>query len=308
MSQNYAKNSSDQAFLLEALQWHLDNGADETLVDSPVDRTAMPEIPKKQPLKQLISTPSRVSDSLSTASSAAAQQGGASGFQDSGAVQGTIMGAAQAIVEAQKLAVECKTLDDLSRAIRSFEGLSIRKNATNMVFSDGNPKASIMLIGEAPGADEDIQGKPFVGASGQLLDRILASIGLSRDAEDMKNAVYISNILNWRPPGNRTPTQAEMDISLPFIERHIALVQPKMIILCGGVAAKSLLRRSESISRLRGRFHEYEVPEALQCEESSVIPAIATYHPAYLLRTPVQKKAVWQDMLMLQEKLKEIFT
>ena len=160
-----------------------------------------------------------------------------------------------------------------------------------------------MLVGEAPGADEDRQGKPFVGASGQLLDRILACIGLDRTQEDPLSSVYISNILNWRPPGNRTPNPAEIAVSLPFIERHIQLVKPKILILCGGVSAKALLGRDESISRLRKGWHDYRPQTAqLQNADAQPIPAIATYHPAYLLRTPAQKRAVWADMLSVQEK------
>ncbi len=302
MSQNYAKNSTDQAFLLEALQWHIDHGAEGLFVDTPQDRTVMPEMPQKNPLVKVSSvsnTPLRSSSNNVV------------GFQDKplqNKLEGEMMGAAQAIIEAQKLAAESQTLEALAQAIGAFEGLSIRKNATNMVFADGNPESSIMLIGEAPGADEDVQGKPFVGASGELLDRILACVGLSRKAEDLNKAVYISNVLNWRPPGNRTPTQAEMDISLPFIERHIALVQPKVIILCGAVAAKSLLRLSDNMSKLRGSFHEYKVSDIAEGTEIKGIPTIVTYHPAYLLSTPAQKKSVWADMLMLEEKLKETLT
>jgi DNA polymerase len=193
---------------------------------------------------------------------------------------------ADIIHEAEELAKNAQTLEELKTAIQNFEGLSLKRNATQIVFADGYPDADIMLIGEAPGADEDRQGKPFVGVSGQLLDRILASIALSRTEN-----VYISNILNWRPPGNRTPTEEEMAIAKPFIERHIELINPKLLILCGGVAAKTLLNSKESISRLRGKVHNY----------NNSAKAIATYHPAYLLRTPLQKKKVWQDMLLIQE-------
>ena len=302
MSQNYANNSSEQAYLIEALQWHIDHGADEMLLDEPVDRTALPELSKT------LSAVPEVSENKPQTSMAAKplvqSQIMPTGFEDN-ADQGDMMGTAEAVAQAQKIAAGCMTLDELKRAIEDFDGLSIRKTATNMVFCDGNSKASVMLIGEAPEAEEDIQGKPFVGASGQLLDRILACIDLSRNAEEVSKTVYISNILNWRPPGNRTPSASEIAISLPFIERHIALVQPKMIILCGGVPAKALLRSSESISRLRGKFHDYQLPEALQNGSADLppIPAMVTYHPAYLLRTPAQKKAVWADMLMFQEKL-----
>lgn len=268
MTDNYAKNLQTQDGLLQALQWHIDHGADEVLVDKPVDRTATPDI----------------ADIIAKAAAEAEPE---------------IMGAATAIVEAQKLAAACQTLEELKKAIMDFEGLSIKNTATNVVFADGDSKAPIMLIGDAPEAEEDIQGKPFVGEAGQLLDKILMSIGLSRDSQDINASVYISNVINWRPPGNRTPSQAEQSISLAFIERHIALAQPKMLIFCGGVAAKTLLKRSDTISKLRGSFHDYPVGD-------TVIPAMATYHPTYLLKTPSQKKAVWADMQMFQAKMKEI--
>lgn len=259
---------------IQALQWHLDHGADEAVLDQPIDRTAPPPLPKKQDLKAPM--PSAPQGQISAP---------------------PMMGAAEAIVTAQKLATACNTLEELANAIKGFDGLSIKKTATNMVFADGNPQSDIMLIGEAPGADEDMQGKPFVGLSGQLLDKILASIALSRAPDENQKSVYISNILNWRPPGNRTPTDSEIAISLAFIERHIALVKPKILILCGGISSKSLLKSNDSISKLRGKFHDYQTPDGY------AVKAIATYHPAYLLRTPAQKKAVWMDMLMLQGHL-----
>lgn len=195
---------------------------------------------------------------------------------------------ADIIKEAETLAAACKNLEELKAAIQNFDGLTVKKNATQIVFADGNQNAKIMVIGEAPGADEDRQGLPFVGVSGQLLDKIFACINVSR-----AESLYISNILNWRPPGNRTPTTEEMDIACPFIKRHIELVSPDILVLCGGVAAQTLLQSKDSISRLRGKVHHY----------SDTIKAIATYHPAFLLRTPLQKKKVWEDMLMLQEVL-----
>jgi DNA polymerase len=163
-----------------------------------------------------------------------------------------------------------------------------------------------MIVGEAPGADEDRLGRPFVGVSGQLLDRILACIGLDRAEGDSLKSVYISNILNWRPPGNRTPTESEIAVSLPFIERHIQLIQPRLLILAGGVSAKALLGSADSISRLRGRFQSY-LPQTPELRPNSTpIPTLATYHPSYLLRTPGQKKLVWADMLMILEKRREL--
>lgn len=262
---------------LQALEWYVENGVDEVLSDVPLNRTKMPDLPKREEAR-----PAAANTQTNTLE---------------------FLGAAEAKVEALKLAQGAKTLEELAEAIRTFDALAIKKTATNMVFSDGNPEAKVMLVGEAPGADEDRQGKPFVGASGQLLDVILSHIGLSRTEESPDKAVYISNILNWRPPGNRTPSPAEIDVSQAFIERHIELVQPKILILCGGVSAKALLGSSEGITKLRGQFQTFK-PLVLQSDLN--IPCIATYHPAYLLRTPAQKGKVWADMLLLKEKLQEL--
>lgn len=264
-------SSLDRQALIAALQWHIDAGADEALGETPTGLiAAKPALPEP-----LMPSPSLVSMPVATATTAAP----------------VLLGASEAYEAALALAQGAQTRDDLCAALAGFDGIALKKTASNLVFADGHPEARIMIIGEAPGADEDRLGKPFVGVSGQLLDRILAAIGLSRAAETPERAVYISNILNWRPPGNRTPTPAEIEVSLPFIARHIELVKPRIIVLSGGVAAKALLNRSEGISRLRGTWHDY-----------NSIPALATYHPSYLLRTPSQKKAVWQDMLMLKEK------
>jgi uracil-DNA glycosylase len=268
-----------------ALEWHLDNGVDEALNDEPGKREKMPEIAPAAE-KPVIEKPAPI---------AALQESPPAVF----------LGKSDARAESEKLAGAANTLDELREAIAKFDGIALKKTATNMVFCDGNPKASIMLVGEAPGADEDKQGKPFVGVSGQLLDRILKCIDLSRAEEDPKKAIYISNILNWRPPGNRTPSPAEIEVSLPFIEKHIALVKPKILILCGGVSAKALLNTEQSVSRLRGKCHEYK-PSSAFLSGQAPIPAIATYHPAYLLRTPSQKKAVWLDMLDIGAKYMEI--
>lgn len=211
------------------------------------------------------------------------------------------IGTGAARVQAIDLARAARTLDDLQAAIAAFDGLAIRKTATNMVFSDGNPLASIMIVGEAPGGDEDRVGKPFVGVSGQLLDKMFLAIGHDRHADDPARAVYISNIINWRPPGNRTPSPAEMDISLPFIERHIALVRPKILVLMGNVATKALLGTNDGITKLRGKWQTYRpLTPGLEGLE---IPALPTYHPAFLLRSPAQKKMAWADMLAIRERI-----
>jgi DNA polymerase len=296
---NASKILQNREAALAALQWQVDENCADLILSTPADRTKPPSLsdinekleqrktPAEKPLPPKSTQPTLVS-------SPAPEQPDMM-YESSHS----------AAAAAQKLAEQVQTLEELEAAIRDFTGLSVRDTATNMVFADGNPKGKIMVIGEAPGADEDRQGKPFVGASGQLLDRIFASIGLSRSEEDPHKAIYISNILNWRPPGNRTPTAQEIVISLPFIERHIALIAPEYLVLCGATPGKSLLRRTDSISKLRGTFHAYLPPQNLQKEPLQEIKVMATYHPAYLLRTPIQKKAVWQDMLMLKGNIAE---
>jgi len=194
------------------------------------------------------------------------------------------------------------SLTALREELLRFEGCALKHTAMNLVFSDGNPAASIMMIGEAPGEDEDRQGKPFVGVSGQLLDRMMSAAGLSRQTN-----VYISNILFWRPPGNRSPTDAEIAACLPFCERHIALVKPKILVLLGGVAAKSLLRTKDGITRIRGRWMQYTPPLfAAQGEAPQAIDCLPVYHPAYLLRQPASKRQAWNDMLMLAKRIREL--
>jgi uracil-DNA glycosylase len=188
--------------------------------------------------------------------------------------------------------VTASSIEVLREELKAFEGCALKRTAMNLVFADGNPAAPVMLVGEAPGEDEDRQGLPFVGVSGKLLDRMLATIGLDR------SNVYISNILFWRPPGNRSPTDAEIAACLPFAERHIALVQPKVLVLLGGVAAKSLLRTKEGITRLRGRWTDY-TPH-LGRADTVPIRCLPIYHPAYLLRQPGTKRQAWADLLLLK--------
>jgi len=199
-----------------------------------------------------------------------------------------------AATASRAIADNCNTLAELEAAVRAFDGCAIKKTASKTVFCDGNPEAKIVIIGEAPGAQEDIQGIPFCGPSGQLLDRMLASIGLDR------TKVYISNTVFWRPPGNRQPSMEETAICLPFVEKHIALINPALLILSGGTATTTLLQRDQSISRLRGKFYEYTNPYL-----SHPIPTAVTYHPSYLLRSPGQKRLAWNDLLMIKKSLEE---
>ena len=261
---------SDPAATLAALEWSMDVGADQAVA-------ARPQAIKGA-VAEAIQTAQPVQNQMP-------QQGST-----------TVLPASEWVAQAVSAAAQAADLDGLRRAIQDFEGLSVKRTAKNMVFCDGNPQADIMVIGEAPGADEDRQGKPFVGASGQLLDKIFASIGLSR-----AEGLYISNILNWRPPGNRTPTAEEMQIALPFIERHIALVQPKILVLAGNVAMKTLLNTSSGITRMRGQWQDY-TPHHPELGLEGSLPALPIYHPAFLLRTPIQKSKVWADMLSLQSR------
>ncbi|HYL32222.1 MAG TPA: uracil-DNA glycosylase [Stellaceae bacterium] len=196
------------------------------------------------------------------------------------------------LASAKELADAAKDLAALRAAVESFDGCSLRRTATHTVFADGNPDAPLMLIGEAPGADEDRIGLPFVGRSGQLLDRMLATIGVRRT----ENA-YITNVLFWRPPGNRKPTPEETAICLPFVWRHIALKRPKVVVLCGGTATATLLNRNDGITRLRGRWFDLIVPDL------GPVPALATYHPSFLLRAPAHKSESWRDFLVIQSKM-----
>jgi len=263
------------------LEWYLEQGVTDLLDNKPVDRLAA-----RDPLP------------FSSPQSSAPSSSGAS----MPIISELPLGTMEAKAEALRLAGAAGTLLELETVIRNFEGLTIRKTATNIVFSDGNPASRVMIIGEAPGGDEDIQGKPFVGVSGQLLDKMLSAIGLDRNSEDPARSVYITNVLNWRPPGNRSPSPSEIEISLPFIERHIALAQPKLLLFMGAIPSRSLLNCSDTVLKLRGAWHVY-TPVTLTGGRE--IPCLATYHPTQLLRTPLQKKAAWADLQLLRSKVAE---
>lgn len=201
---------------------------------------------------------------------------------------------ADAIAEARRLADAANSLPELEAAVRGFEGCPLKKTATNTVFSQGVASSQLMFIGEAPGAEEDKQGVPFCGASGQLLDLMLGHIGLKRSEN-----FYISNTLFWRPPGNRQPNPEELDICRPLVEKHIALVNPKILVLVGGTATKALLNTTVGITRLRGQILSYK-NSYLERE----VPVHVIYHPSYLLRQPMAKKQTWADLLALKAALK----
>lgn len=265
--------------LLEALRWQVEAGADEAIGALPVDRYREPVEPPRPAAVQVVPAvtplPSRPSPAPPGLREAA-------------------IPTTAATLSARGLANAARTVAELAEALAAFDGCPLKQTATNLVFADGNPSARIMIIGEAPGADEDRLGKPFVGVSGQLLDRMLAWIGLDR------NKVYITNVLFWRPPGNRQPTPAEISACLPFVERHVELVSPEVLLLVGGASAKTLLARNDGITKLRGRWFQFETAGM-----SRPISALPTYHPAFLLRQPAQKREAWRDLLALQQRLAE---
>lgn len=196
----------------------------------------------------------------------------------------------QAVMAARAAAKAAQSLDELREALASFDGCNLKATAKNLVFADGNPDGRLMFVGEAPGRDEDIQGLPFVGRSGKLLDLMLAAIGLDR------SLVYIANVVPWRPPGNRTPSPTETEICKPFIARQIELAKPDILVFLGGASAKQLTGALEGITRLRGRWLTY------RCADRD-IRAMATLHPAYLLRQPLQKRFAWRDFLAIRAAL-----
>lgn len=198
-----------------------------------------------------------------------------------------------AIADARERAASAATLDELRETLAGFTSCNLRLTASSLVFGDGDPQADLMLIGEAPGREEDLAGHPFVGRSGQFLNRMLEAIGLERDR------VRVTNTVPWRPPGNRAPTPAENEICRPFLTRHIELVRPKVLICLGSPSAKMVLQTQEGILRLRGRWTSY----SFGLGPGETIPAMAMLHPAYLLRQPAQKRHAWRDLLSLKEKL-----
>src|SRR6266568_673503 len=195
-----------------------------------------------------------------------------------------------AVMAAREAARNAKTLDELQALLATFEGFALRATATQLVFADGDPQSRVMFVGEAPGYDEDIVGRPFVGRSGKLLDRMMAAIGLDR------TSAYIANVVPWRPPGNRTPTPQETAICLPFIRRQIELADPDFLVCLGGPAMQTLFGIKDGITRSRGRWFPYDTG----CRE---IRALATFHPAFLLRSPLQKRFAWRDFLALKKAL-----
>lgn len=251
---------------LAALAWQVEMGVTEVMVEAAVDRYALPEkqeavIPKPGAKPK----PEAVQD----------------------------LPKADPVQEAKAAAAPCTDLASLRAALEAFDHCELKKGARNLVFADGNPAAPLMIIGEAPGRDEDIEGRPFVGTSGQLLDKMLAAIGHDRRAEDARKAAYITNVMPWRPPGNRDPSEDEIAMMRPFLERHIALVKPRVIIAMGNTSCMALFGKS-SVLRLRGTW-----------ETAQGIPVMPMAHPGHLLRNPAAKREAWADLLDVQARMRQ---
>ena len=264
------------------LRWYVDQGIDESIGEEAIDRFAAPAPqaapPPIQQQAPAAPTPIRPAPLAPTP------------------LRGPVpIESPQLVEDARALAQRCNSVEELEAAVRAFEGCALKRTAKNTVFADGVVGSPVMIVGEAPGADEDRLGKPFVGVSGQLMDRMFDAIGMSRERD-----LYITNILFWRPPGNRTPTLAEQAICMAFTRRHIELARPKVLVLAGGTAAKSVLDTTEGIMRLRGKW------TTLGLDDGSTVPTLPTFHPAYLLRTPASKRQSWLDLLSLDKKLREL--
>jgi uracil-DNA glycosylase family 4 len=259
---------------LSTLNWLVEAGADEAIADQPVNRlVAKPQAAAPAPAVLRSAQPAP-----------AARPAPAAPLPlDDDAIGGAMAAAGAAT-----------SLAELKAAMEAFEGCALKRTATNTVFADGVAEGRVMLIGEAPGRDEDRIGKPFVGRAGQLLDKMLASIGLDR-----KTNAYITNVINWRPPDNRDPSPEEAAACLPFLRRHIELARPKVIILLGAVAARHVVGVSDGIMKLRGRWMEYRV-------DDEMVPLMPTLHPAYLLRQPAHKKLAWRDLQAVRERMKAL--
>lgn len=250
---------------LAALAWQVELGADEAILDTPVNRFELVDKPPRKAAQQ----PVKTSPQSPTAKPASPK--------------------APATAE---LAAACLDLDALRDAMAAFEGCALKRGARNLVFADGVRGARVMIVGDAPGREEDMQGLPFVGPSGQLLDKMFAAIGLSRKSEDLQQGLYITNILPWRPPQNRDPMPEELEMMLPFLHRHIALAKPDILVTMGNSPTKTLLETSTGITRMRGNWAEV-----------LGIPTLPMFHPAALLQGPEKKRDAWADLLAIKARL-----
>jgi uracil-DNA glycosylase family 4 len=259
----------------QLLAFYLEAGVDCALVEAPVNRLSDPDITPNP------SEAARPAPAMAAPAAVAVPRPDAAPSPEA------------AILSAREAARTAPTLEVLRDLLEKFEGCALKSTATRLVFADGNPQARIMFVGEAPGREEDLEGLPFVGRSGKLLDRMIAAIGLDR------TSAYIANVIPWRPPGNRTPTPQETQICLPFIQRQIELVNPDVLVTLGNPSTQTLLSTREGIMKTRGRWFDYDTG-------TRVIRAIATFHPAYLLRSPSYKRMSWQDLRAVAKALNQV--
>src|SRR6202047_1076294 len=258
----------------QLLAFYLEAGVDCALSEEPVNRLADPDV--VAPLREAASAqPART---IPMAVPAARTE--------------AALAPEAAIVSAREAARTAPTLEALRELLEKFDGCALKSAATRLVFADGNPQARIMFVGEAPGREEDLEGLPFVGRSGKLLDRMIAAIGLDR------SSAYIANVIPWRPPGNRTPTPQETQICLPFIQRQIELVNPDVLVTLGNPSTQTLLSTREDIMKTRGKCFDYDTG-------TRMIRALATFHPAYLLRSPSYKRMAWLDLRSIAKALEQ---
>ena len=262
----------------QLLAFYLEAGVDCALADEPVDRLAEPDMVAAPVIRE--SAPPRAIREIAPPPMAAVPRSEITPAPEA------------AIASAREAARTAPTLEVLRALLENFDGCTLKNTATRLVFADGNPEARIMFVGEAPGRDEDIEGLPFVGRSGKLLDRMIAAIGLDR------SKAYIANVIPWRPPGNRTPTPQETQICLPFIQRQIELVNPDVLVTLGNPSTQTLLSTREGIMKTRGKWFDYDTG-------TRTIRAMATFHPAYLLRSPSYKRMSWQDLRAIAKALEQ---
>jgi uracil-DNA glycosylase family 4 len=262
----------------QLLAFYLEAGVDCALADEPVDRLAEPDMVAAPVIRE--SAPPRAIREIAPPPMAAVPRSEITPAPEA------------AIASAREAARTAPTLEVLRALLENFDGCMLKNTATRLVFADGNPEARIMFVGEAPGRDEDIEGLPFVGRSGKLLDRMIAAIGLDR------SKAYIANVIPWRPPGNRTPTPQETQICLPFIQRQIELVNPDVLVTLGNPSTQTLLSTREGIMKTRGKWFDYDTG-------TRTIRAMATFHPAYLLRSPSYKRMSWQDLRAIAKALEQ---
>ena len=278
MSQTPAMIPDSAPTVQQLLAFYLEAGVDCALTDEPVNRLSDPdtapavrETAPAQPARSIAAAAAAIPAARAEPAPEAA------------------------ILSAREAAKTAPSLEALRALMETFDGCALKSTATRLVFADGNPQARVMFVGEAPGREEDIEGLPFVGRSGKLLDRMIAAIGLDR------TSVYIANVIPWRPPGNRTPTPQETQICLPFIQRQIELVNPDVLVTLGNPSTQTLLSTREGIMKTRGRWFDYDTG-------TRTIRAFATFHPAYLLRSPSYKRMAWLDLRAIAKALEQAKT